>query len=83
MSTHYGYKCRTCKEFSDTWYNRGQDILREVWKFRRHISVLLKKSQTIRVTCGHGEDHAPCWWVIKHLDCDVCLYNEYGDEEEI
>lgn len=83
MSTHYGYKCRTCEEISDQWYNRGQDVLREVWEKRMLIFLLTNQSQYIQVTCGYAADYAPVGWVLRHLHHDVCLYNEYGEEEKL
>lgn len=91
MSTYWGLRCEQCGVDSPTWFNHGDDFLRELVKqWPTLIRPLLNATNLggklwrleLRMM-GYCEDPTPLEFLEEHDGHPIALQNEYGKVEPI
>lgn len=81
MSTYYGYRCRTCNLDSERPFNHGEDCLREAYDVRKEIAAIRQCWSLEIAFMGYGGNCLE--FLITHSEHDLCIYNEYGETEDM
>lgn len=89
MSTDFEYKCKTCNEYSSTWFQSGAELLRKLWIYRKEfiaVKVILQREDmwwiTFQITKTDTSDDCPLDWLEKHHEHQVIIVDEYKGEYE-
>lgn len=83
MSTHWGYKCKTCGTTSECTGNHVTDILIDGYQNRHTIQKLRQHSWHVECKFEYGPYGDELQFLCDHKDHELCLYNEYGETCEL
>lgn len=88
MSTYWDLHCKTCNAVpaESDGFNRGQHILRSIYRLRDHILAIDEqdKSGYLNVeVMGHVSNGELWVFLREHYDHEMDLLNEYGGTEPI
>lgn len=89
MSTHWGFTCKTCEEYSSTWINHGEEMLREFFKIAPKLNKILSETdldiEFNIMGFGWNKDFVSdaLQFLAFHKGHQISLRNEYGDVEPL
>lgn len=81
MSTSWGYVCQSHNpnQYSEDWFNHGQDLLTDVYRrVRAGEWPTDEDDDPVPVVHRGHETRAPVYWLRGHPHCMIALWNEYG-----
>lgn len=85
MSKYWGYRCTKDGAMSDTWFNRGEHILRNCVQCWPLIKEIRRKNSSGYIEVhilGHGHCDSEVWdFLEEHYEHGLELLNEYGGTE--
>lgn len=83
MSTYWGYYCKTHDASSTKQYRNNTNALREMHRHKHAIKEVVEDIHTdVLLHIGYPEDSNDLEFLIDHIQCDLCLINEYGKQCE-
>lgn len=85
MSCDWGYRCKKCVVETETWFNHGEQILRDCVKVWPEVQKIRDtKSWFLEVHILGRGDMADLWnFIEEHHEHGIELVDEYGKTEPI
>ena len=80
MSCDWGYYCTQCEVESETWFNHGENLLREIYAAWPHVRAIQEINGDIEISIWR---YQPWGFLAEHDGHPLMLASEYGDQEPL